>query len=271
MALIAVASAKGSPGATTASLLIGALWPRQVVVAECDPAGGDVAHRMPGPDGRPLDPQQGMLSLVAAGRRSLHPGLLAAHTQQIVGGLDVLSGVMVPEQAGALAQQWERLADLFARLPGTDVVADLGRIGAATPQNVLLASAAAIVLVVGTVPSEVVHLRERLRAVHEAHGGPMGAPIHVLVVAAPKRSRTVKEVREAIERSEVPVAGVHHLAHDPSGAAFFLGQVSGSPARTALVRSARPVVDELAAATAAFHVRAEEPAGDQPASGEVPA
>ncbi len=272
MGLLAIASAKGSPGVTTASLLLGALWPRPVVVAECDPSGGDVAHRMPGPDGRTLDPQEGLLSLVAAGRKSFHAGLVPAHTQQIVGGLDVLVGPSVPEQAGGLAQQWDRLAELFARLPGADVLADLGRIGAVTPQNVLLASASAVVLVVGTLPSEVIHLRERLRAVHEAHGGAMGAPLYVVVVAPPKRSRTVKEVREAIERSDVPVAAVHHLAHDPSGAAFFVGQVSGSPARTALVRSARPIVDDLAARTAGFFVPTDAPGpAETPADGEVPA
>ncbi|RYJ06001.1 MAG: hypothetical protein EON52_08655, partial [Actinomycetales bacterium] len=63
MGLVAFASAKGSPGVTTASLLVGALWPRPTIVVECDPSGGDVALRMPGDDGQPLDPQRGLLSL----------------------------------------------------------------------------------------------------------------------------------------------------------------------------------------------------------------
>lgn len=73
MGLLAVASAKGSPGVTTAAMLIGGLWPRPSVVVECDPAGGDIATRMPSVTGDPLDPQLGLLSLVAAGRRSFYP------------------------------------------------------------------------------------------------------------------------------------------------------------------------------------------------------
>ena len=71
-----------------------------------------------------------------------------------------------------------------------------------------------------------------------------------MVVAPPKRSRTVGEIRDAIERSATPVTAVHHLAADDAGAGFFLGQVVGNPARTQLVRSAQPIVDELAARTA---------------------
>lgn len=242
MALIAVASAKGSPGATTLGLVLGGLWPRPVLFAECDPAGSDVAVRLPAHDGRVLDPQRGLMSLVAAGRKSLHPGLVREHTQTIVGGLDVLVGVGVPEQAVALSQQWIQFGPLFADLVGTDVIADLGRIGATTPQNNLLGSADAVVLVVDTTPSNVVHLRERLSSVITNLGGPLGTPVHVVVVAEPKRTRAVREVREALERAEVPVRGVHHVAHDRRGAAVFQGQIKGDSGRTSLVRSAAPLV-----------------------------
>lgn len=249
MGMVAVASAKGSPGVTTAAMLFAALWPRPSVMVECDPSGGDVALRMPAFDGEPLDPNSGLLNLVAAGRKSLYPELVSQHAEQIVGGLDVITGMTAPEQAAGLGQ-WGQLGVLFANLPGTDAVVDLGRIGAETPQNALLASASAVVMLVDTVPSSVVHLRERLRKVSDTLGGAAGAPIHVAVVAPPKRSRTVGEIRDAIERSGVPVAAVHHLADDEAGAGFFLGQVTGNPARTHLVRSAQPIVDELAARTA---------------------
>jgi len=245
--LIAVASAKGSPGVTTTALLFGALWPRQSLVAECDPAGGDVAWRMPAAHGHALDPQLGIVSLVAAGRKSMHPGLLPQHTQIVVGGLPVVVGVTAAEQSTGLA--WDDLATLFARAPGVDVIADLGRIGARTPQNTLLRSAAVVVMVVDTVPSNVVHLRERIGRIHESLGGPMAAPIHVVVTAPPKRARAVREVHETLERSGVHVEAVHHLAYDVSGAGFFLGQVRGKPDRTALVRSAHPIVAALAQRT----------------------
>lgn len=256
MGLLAIASAKGSPGVTTAAMLFAALWPRPSILIECDPSGGDVALRMPGLDGEPLDTNPGLLNLVAAGRRSLYAELVQRHTEKIVGGLDVITGMTTPEQAAGLGQ-WEALGALFAELPGTDTVVDLGRIGAETPQNAILTSASAVVLVVDTVPSNVVHLRERLRRVSDGLGGEAGAPLHVVVVAPPKRSRAVAEIRDVIKQSQTPVEEVHHLAYDPTGASFFLGQVVGSPARTALVRSAQPIVDGLAARTAGSFLAVE--------------
>jgi hypothetical protein len=254
MGLLAVASAKGSPGVTTTAMIVAGLWSRPSVLAECDPAGGDVAWRMPSPTGSTLDPQGGLLNLLAAGRKSFHPGLVMASSQKIVGGLEVVVGVSSPEQAAGV-RHWDQLGTLFAEVPGVDVVADLGRVGATTPQNALLRSAAAVLFVVDTVPSSIVHLRERLSRVHQS-GGPLSPPIYVAVVAEPKRGRAVREVREAIERSETPVAAVHHVAYDRAGAAFFLGQVRGNPNRTQLVRSARPLVDQLDARLATAFVPA---------------
>lgn len=258
MGLLALASAKGSPGVTTAAMLFAALWPRPSILIEADPAGGDVALRMPRADGEPLDANPGLLNLVAAGRKSLYPELVRQHAEQIVGGLDVLTGMTTPEQASGLGQ-WGQLGTLFAELPGSDAVVDLGRIGADTPQNAILGAASAVVLLVDPVPSNVVHMRERLRKVSDGLGGEAGAPVYVVVVAPAKRSRAVAEIREVIAQSQTPVAGVHHLAHDSKGAGFFLGQVSGSPERTALVRSAQPIVDELAARMAGAFVQAREP------------
>jgi len=42
MALIAIAADKGSPGVTTTSVALAAVWPRPVLLAECDPSGGDL-------------------------------------------------------------------------------------------------------------------------------------------------------------------------------------------------------------------------------------
>ena len=252
MALITIASAKGSPGVTTAALALGGLWPRPVIVAECDPAGGDIALRMPAADGQVLDLQTGLLSLVAAGRKSLQPDLVRQHTQTIVGGLEILAGVNLPEQNAALTHKWALFGPLFAAVEDFDVIADLGRIGAMTPQNNLLGSAQAIAMVVDTTPSNVVHLRERLAYIHSHHGGPLGVPVHVLVHASPKRGQAVREIRYALERSENKPAGVHHVAHDERGANVFQGQIKGDPARTPFVRSLVPVAAELAQATQSY-------------------
>lgn len=256
MALIAVASAKGSPGVTTTALLLGGLWPRPVVVAECDPSGSDIALRLPSADKGVLDGDRGLLSLAAAGRKSLHPELVPAHTQRVVGGLDVLLGLRVPEQAAALGYLWPALGPILAELPGHDVIADCGRLSATTPQNAVLSAASDAVFVVTTAPSSVVHLRERLTALQPVlrPDVPSGTRISVVVIAEPKRTRAVKEVQDVLERASLSIQDVHHLAYDPRGAGFFAGQIDGSPRRTALVRSAAPVVRALAASVAGFWV-----------------
>jgi hypothetical protein len=256
MGLIAVASAKGSPGATTTALLFGALWPRPVIVAECDPHGGDVASRLPAEDGGVIDPDRGLLSLGAAGRKSLRPELVPQHTQRISGGLDVLVGVRMPEQSAGLAQQWGQLGPIFGGIPGSDVIADMGRLGAATPQNVMLASATDLLMVCDAQPSNVVHLRERILALQPSlrPESNSGTRIHVAVVTDPKRRQAVREVKEAMRRAAASVAEVYHLAHDPKGAGFFSGPIAGRPDRTALVKSALPVVARLAADTEPFFV-----------------
>ena len=59
MALIVLAADKGAPGVTTAAVALGAVWPRPVLLAECDQAGGDLVYRLPGEgaeDGGMLNP-----------------------------------------------------------------------------------------------------------------------------------------------------------------------------------------------------------------------
>jgi len=91
MALIAVAADKGAPGVTTASVALAAVWPRPVLLAECDPAGGDIVYRLPGAGGTRLDPRRGLLSLAVAARHGLQPDQVWEHTQKLHGGLDVLA------------------------------------------------------------------------------------------------------------------------------------------------------------------------------------
>ena len=184
MSLITVAAAKGSPGVTTMSLVLGALWPRQVLVAECDASGADVPLRMPSADGGVIDPDRGLLSLAAAGRKGMSADLVLAHSQRIIGGLDVLAGVRVAEQAAGMANLWPVLGAALDSLPGRDVIADLGRIGATTPQSALLRASRMLVVVTRTEPSAVVHVRERLTMLAPLlePASAIGTPIAVAVM-----------------------------------------------------------------------------------------
>ena len=63
MSLVALVSAKRSPGVTTAAVALASVWPvRPALVIECDPAGGDLAADA----GLPLEP--GLTSLAASRR-----------------------------------------------------------------------------------------------------------------------------------------------------------------------------------------------------------
>jgi hypothetical protein len=268
MSLITVAAAKGSPGVTTTALAFGALWPRPVLVAECDAAGGDIPLRMPSVDGGVLDPDRGLLSLAAAGRRGMSPEMVLAHSQQVLGGLEVLAGVRVAEQAAGMTNLWPVLGATLDSLPGYDVIADCGRIGATTPQSALLRASRLLVMVSSAEPSAVVHLRERLSMLGPTldPSSPVGTPIAVAVIAPPKEADAVNQVREALQRIDVPLHAVWHLAHDPKGAGFFRGHVTGRADRTLLVRSARQATEELAAAVAPFF----RPDGDDEAEAASP-
>ena len=243
MALVALASAKGSPGVTTASLVLGALWPRPVLLAECDPAGSDVAIRMTAPGGQPLNSDRGLVSLAAAGRKGLGDDVIMAHSQQLDGGLDVMIGVRSPEQIGGMGGLWEPLGISLNQMFSADVIADCGRIGPASPQVPVVQAARLVVLVCTATGSSVAHLRERLSSlVHH-----VDAQLGVVVVADPKRRDGVKQVWSVLDAMSVRVQHRWHLAYDPAGAAFFDGRGQGRLDRTPLIRTATDIAAEMAA------------------------
>src|SRR5437763_13615057 len=92
MALIAIASDKGAPGVTTAALALAAVWPRPVLLAECDQAGGGLVYRFPAAGGGHLDPRPGGLSLAVLARRGRPPQQTWEHVRKPAGRVDVLPG-----------------------------------------------------------------------------------------------------------------------------------------------------------------------------------
>ncbi|WP_231335285.1 hypothetical protein [Actinomadura graeca] len=269
MALIALAADKGAPGVTTAAVALGAVWPRPVLVAECDQAGGDLVYRLPAAapsgdgdrDGGMLNPSRGLLSLAATARRGLRPEQVAEHCQRLVGGLDVLVGITNAEQAQAMTWLWGPLGRAFAGLAPVDVIADCGRLGADTPLTDLLREADQVVLLTRATLEQVAHLRERVAALTaELRGGP---PVGVLVLADPRDFRgSIAEVDRivagAVHRGRAPdavepagpppaqVTVLGGLALDPKGAELLSGSWGGRLDRSLLIRSAREVAADLA-------------------------
>ncbi|OIV35653.1 hypothetical protein BIV57_20480 [Mangrovactinospora gilvigrisea] len=248
MALIVLAADKGSPGVTTSALALASVWPRPVVTAECDPAGGDLVYRLPDAHGNPLNPQRGMLSLAADARKGLTPDRLTQHVQALHGGLGVIVGTAGAEQSAGLGSLWPELGPAFARMPGFDVFADCGRVGPDSPTLQLMPYADAVVLIARVEAEQVAHVRDRAAALHARlhRGGAETPPIAVVLVAEAKHGKQVaRQVEELMQRSDVPARVVGTLALDPAGAAALAGRGRGRANRALLIRSARAVVQDL--------------------------
>lgn len=251
MALIALAADKGSPGVTTASVALAAVWPRSVLLAECDPSGSDLVYRLPGADGRRLDPDRGLLSLAVAARRGLEPQQVWEHAQKLRGGLDVLTGVTTAEQGAGLDALWGTVGGILGGLPQADVIADCGRLGADDSRHDLLARAAAIVLVTRGSLGEVVRLRERAGALASAwrrRGWPHD-PVGLVVIADPQRfGAALADVSQALGDGRGPARVLGGLAYEPRSAERLRGEWGAKLDRSLLVRTAREIVGHLAAA-----------------------
>jgi hypothetical protein len=263
MALIVIAADKGAPGVTTTALALAAVWPRPVLLAECDPSGGDLVYRFPAAHGSSLDPRRGLLTLAVAARRGLQPGQLWEHTQKMAGGLDVLTGVINAEQGAGLGTLWGPLGGLFAAMSGGDVIADCGRLGADGPQYDMLAQAAVVLLVTRPNPGDVIRLRDRAAAVAGAASarGRRGFTSAVVVIADQRTLRsTTAEVSQTLAQGSVPAGVVGGLAHDPKGAELLRGEWGGRLDKTLLIRTARETAQQLAASLPA----ARDDGGPQP-------
>jgi len=242
VALIALAADKGSPGVTTTAVALGAVWPSRAIVAECDPAGGDLVYRLPGPGGAPLDPNRGLLSLAATARHGVEPRQVWDHVQVLNGGLEVLVGVSTAEQSSGLASLWDGFGQAFHEVDEADVLADCGQVGPGSPTLALLRHASLLLLVARATVESVAHTRDRLAALAGGRGGVAGPTIGVVLVAGPDQSRdAVGEVTEVLRGARLPAAVIGTIAHDPRGAGLLSGQWGGRLGRSLLVRSAREV------------------------------
>lgn len=271
MALIVIAADKGAPGVTTTALALAAVWPRPVLLAECDPSGGDLVYRFPAADGSALDPRRGLMTLAVTGRRGLLPGQIWEHTQKLSGGLDVLTGVINAEQGAGLGGFWGPLGDLFAALPGGDVIADCGRLGPDGPHYDLLVKAAVVLLVTRPNPGDVIRLRDRATAVAAAANarGVRGVAPAVVVIADQRTLKaTAAEVAQTLAQGKVPATVVGGIADDAKGAELLRGEWGGRLDKTMLIRTARETAQRLAASPPG--APGPPPAVPQPAQSHYP-
>lgn len=219
MSVIALASAKGSPGVTTTALALASVWPQGAVVADLDPVGGDVLWRTRTPDGSPLDPDRGLLSLGAGVRRGAAETTLADHLQTTASG-EVLVGVSAPEQIAGLGGAWSQIPTVLAD-HDVDVLADCGRLVQSSPAMPVLQRADAVVFVVRPDLEGTAHLRERMRSLKDVLdvGRPGGTPVGVVLMTSYRDTAVVQEMQQLLdsERNGAKVLGI--VAHDPKSAA----------------------------------------------------
>ena len=248
MALIAIASDKGAPGVTTAALALAAVWPRPVLLAECDPAGGDLVYRFPAVGGGHLDPRRGVLSLAVVARRGMQPQQVWEHVQKLHGGLDVLAGVTNAEQGAGLSLLWGPIGKALASMPQADVIADCGRLGADGPLYDLLAEATTVVLVSKVHVADVIRLRDRATAFAAGaqSRGRRNFGVGVVVVADHKKFRaSLGEVQHVLGQANAPATVLGGIAHDTKGADLLNGEWGGNLDRTMLIKTAREVARQL--------------------------
>ncbi len=244
MALVTVLSAKGAPGATTTAMLLASLWPRPTVLVDADPAGGDVALRLTRQDGRPLDPQRGLLSLLPSARRGAPPELVHDHTQTALGGQAVIAGLSGPEQSLAVGPLWDALAQAFARLPGVDVVVDAGQVHAHSPHLALVERADLVVCVFRPTAWSALHTRRRFEGLAD-----LLADSPTRVAAVPVAGRSQQADTAAAMATVVGewswVTAHAPVALDPKAVVMFEGGEVFRPERTLLARSGRALAEAL--------------------------
>ncbi|HLR96402.1 MAG TPA: hypothetical protein VK053_17900 [Jiangellaceae bacterium] len=249
--LIALASAKGSPGVTTTATALAMTWQRDVVLADLDPAGGDVALRARTPNEDVLDPDVGLLSLAAAARRGLAPEEVPEHLQVIDGGTHVLAGVTRPEQVTGIGAVWTTIGSALRAVPETDVLVDCGRVTPGTPVLPVITAADALVVVVRPSLDSYAHVRDRLRWLSgpmqlEQPGATGASSVGVLVVADPGERTVTQDLDRLLQHEGLPVRVLGRIGRDKRAAEALAGRWSRRLNRSLLMRSAREVRDSIA-------------------------
>jgi hypothetical protein len=257
--LIALASIKASPGVTTSALAFAATCPEQVdvLMAELDPAGGDIAARF----GRPFDP--GLVSLAAAARRPDGGLRVLDHCQAILGGVRTIVAPAASDRVEAALRllnerdTWKQFAN-----SETLVLADCGRLDPQSPALPVVQASTATIVICRPVLNELRHLHARLPALRRT-----ARRLAVLLVG--DGHYRAAEVRATLE---IEVAGV--LPTDRDAAAILRGEPGSQRAlsRLPLMRTASIVSRDLIDTQAMNYQDADasligiEEAGEQPAT-----
>lgn len=262
MSLIALASAKGSPGVSTIAYTMALCWPpeRPVVVVEADPAGSALAPRF----GLPYD--RGVISLAPATRHAFDPSALGQHVQRLAVGagrssVDALVGVRSAEQSRGLARFWADVSAALAADPSFDAIVDCGRLDPQSPAMAAVHHAQFTLLLTRPDIESVLHTALRVQALAET-GARTGAIGVVVVGDGPHKPGEVANATGAEVLALIP--------HDPRGALILAGASDDQRAlaRSGLLRAVQGLCTQVGGRLRA--VGAAAPRRPEPAEGPPP-
>ncbi|MFC5830046.1 MinD/ParA family ATP-binding protein [Nonomuraea insulae] len=236
--LIALCSGGHSPGVTTAGLALTMAWPREVLYAECDRAGGSLhaGYLLGQPRERGLGEWAVQLRRGADPARSLHE-----QTYCLTGFENklILPGLAEPAQATSIQPLWPTITATFATLP-IDVIADVGRAGGPDTSTELLRDADTVLLIARPNLVDLTAAAPRLQEIKHLRGSRPG-PVILLVGNGPySRSEVTRTLSTDVAA---------HFPYDPR-AANVLSHGTGNDryvSRSLLIRAARDFAEGFCA------------------------
>lgn len=215
MTVWAVSSLRGSPGATTLAMGLGAAWPattgRTRLVVEADPDGGVLAARFD-----ELRADRTIADAAVSLRREFDLTRLLETSRTVWGGVSVVPAHPSAEQTTAvLTNAGDRMAVGLASAPELDAVVDVGRLTARSPALPLARRAVTTLMVSRTRFEDVACLATRTRELR-------AAGVNLGLVTVGSRPYDPEEVAA---EAELPLLAV--LPDDAASAAVLTGEGSG--------------------------------------------
>jgi hypothetical protein len=256
MTLFALASTHGSPGVSSTTIGLAAVWKsttgRDVLVVEADPDGGVLASRF-----EELRADRTLADVVVDVRRAFELESVMSSARPLWGGVPVVVAPPSAEQThSALTAGGDRLASGFAASDAVDVLVDVGRLTARSPALHLARRAVTTILVARPTFESVASLSARVPEL-AAHGCEPG----LLLIG--DQPYPPNETERAIGASLIGV-----LPDEARGAAMFSGGAGSDRQlrRSLLWRTLCDLASRLAARVPVSTELPTEPVAAQPPS-----
>lgn len=240
--MVTLFSAKASPGVTSTSLALAAVWPRPVVLVEADPASTDLAYRCRTADAGVPATSPTLLSLGTAAARPEQQGTITDWTQRLACGVDVVLGVTSPSQARGIEPLWTQVTEVL-RAAETDVLVDVGRATKNAAIAALVEAADVRIPVAKAAVESVIATRELLKDLPFSGGVTMP----VMVGSARSGAADCRDLDDVLSRAGVIAEESMSVALDHPGLLALEAGVSprGRGRGSLLIRSARGIAEKV--------------------------